>query len=109
MNKAILSKLIGFGRAHFGDAVFIALFIGAEGEAAFSNVHFERLPIVLLAPLWTLPLLLRRRFPIGAPTVGLLAIAATVAIDPKGNNNLSFPFFRALACVFVFGGALERR
>ena len=104
-----VNKLISFGRAHFGDAVFIALFIGAEGEAAFSNVHFERLPIVLLAPFWTLPLLLRRRFPIGAPTVGLLAIAATVAIDPKGNNNLSFPFFSALACVFVFGGALERR
>src|ERR671932_702402 len=104
-----VSKVIDFARKHFGDAVFIALFIGAEGEAAFSNVHFERLPIVLLAPFWTLPLLLRRRFPIGAPTVGLLAIAATVAIDPKGNNNLSFPFFSALACVFVFGGALERR
>src|ERR671932_2155091 len=104
-----VSKVIDFARKHFGDAVFIALFIGAEGEAAFRNVHFERLPIVLLAPFWTLPLLLRRRFPIGAPTVGLLAIAATVAIDPKGNNNLSFPFFSALACVFVFGGALERR
>src|ERR671932_79093 len=104
-----VNKLIDFARKHFGDGVFLALFIGAEGEAAFSNVHFERLPIVLLAPFWTLPLLLRRRFPIGAPTVGLLAIAATVAIDPKGNNNLSFPFFSALACVFVFGGALERR
>jgi len=104
-----VNKLLDFARKHFGDAVFIALFIGAEGEAVFSNVHFERLPVVLLAPLWTLPLLLRRRFPIGAPTVALLSIATAVAIDPKGNNNLSFPFFSALGAVFVFGGAPERR
>jgi signal transduction histidine kinase len=104
-----VNRLIDFARKHFGDAVFVALFIGAEGEAAFSNVHFDRLPVVLLAPLWTLPLLLRRRFPIGAPTVALLSIATAVAIDPKGNNNLSFPFFSALGAVFVFGGAPERR
>ena len=104
-----MDKLIGFARKRFGDAVFIALGIGAEIEIAVTHVHFERLPAALLAPLWAWPLLLRRRFPIGAPTLALLSVATAVAIDPKGNNHLNFPFFCALGSVFVFGGTFERR
>jgi signal transduction histidine kinase len=104
-----VSKAINFARERFGDGVFLALAIGGEVEVAVTNVHIDRLPTALLAPFWALPLLLRRRFPTGAPTVALFAIAATVAIDPKGNNDLSFPFFCALGAVFVFGGAPERR
>jgi signal transduction histidine kinase len=104
-----VNKLISFARERFGDAVFVGLGIGAYVEIAVTNVHFELLPAALLAPFWVWPLLLRRRFPIGAPTFALLSIATAVAIDPKGNNHLNFPFFCALASVFVFGGLFERR
>jgi signal transduction histidine kinase len=104
-----VSKVLRIARERFGDAVFIGLAIGGEIEVAVTNVDVEKLPVALLAPLWALPLLLRRRFPIGAPTFALLAIASTVAIDPKGNNDLSFPFFCALGAVFTFGGIAERR
>src|ERR671924_93142 len=105
----IVDRVVNVVRRRFGDAVFIALAIGAEIEVAVTNVDVNKLSAALLAPLWALPLLLRRRFPIGAPTFALLAIAATVAIDPKGNNNLNFPFFCALGAVFTYGGIVERR
>jgi len=104
-----VNRVIRIARERFGDAVFIALGIGAEIEIAVTHLHVEKLPAASLAPFWALPLLLRRRFPIGAPTLALLAIASSVAIDPKGNNNLNFPFFCALGAVFAFGGVLERR
>ena len=104
-----MNRVIRIARERFGDAVFIALGIGAEIEIAVTHLHVEKLPAASLAPFWALPLLLRRRFPIGAPTLALLAIASSVAIDPKGNNNLNFPFFCALGAVFAFGGVLERR
>jgi signal transduction histidine kinase len=105
----IVDRVVAFARRRFGDAVFIGLAIGAEVEVVVTNVHVNRWATGLLAPLWALPLLLRRRFPIGAPTAALLAIAATVAIDPKGNNDLNFPFFCALGAVFCYGGIVERR
>jgi signal transduction histidine kinase len=105
----IVDRVVAFARRRFGDAVFIALGIGAEIEIAVTSVHIDKLPAALLAPFWALPLLLRRRFPIGAPTFALIAIATHVVIDPKGNNNLSFPFFSALAAAFTFGFIAERR
>jgi signal transduction histidine kinase len=104
-----VNKVLRIARERFGDAVFVGLAIGAEIEVAVTNVDVNRLPTALLAPFWALPLLLRRRYPIGAPTVALLAIASTVAIDPKGNNELNFPFFCALAAVFTYGNITERR
>jgi signal transduction histidine kinase len=104
-----VDKLISFARERFGDAVFIGLGIGAEVEIAVTSVHVDKVPAALLAPFWALPLLLRRRFPIGAPTFALIAIASHVVIDPKGNNDLSFPFFSALAAAFTFGQITERR
>ena len=105
----IVDRIVAFARRRFGDAVFIGLAIGAEIEVAVTHVHVNKLAAALLAPVWALPPLWRRRFPIGAPTVALLSIAASVAIDPKGNNNLNFPFFCALGAVFAFGGITERR
>ena len=105
----IVDRVVDFARRRFGDAVYVGLGIGAEIQIAVTNAHFERLPAALLAPFWAWPLLLRRRFPIGAPTFALLSIATAVAIDPKGNNHLSFPFFCALGAVFAFGGITERR
>ena len=104
-----MDRLIDLARRRFGDAVFIALGLGAEIEGAVSHAHFERLPVLLTGLLWAWPLLLRRRYPVGAPTFALLSIATAVAFDPKGNNHLNFPFFCALGAVFAFGGIIERR
>jgi signal transduction histidine kinase len=66
-------------------------------------------PIALIAPFWALPLLFRRRFPIGAPTLGFIAIAGGALVDPHGFNGLNFPFFSAFANAYAFGAILERR
>jgi signal transduction histidine kinase len=104
-----MDRIVTLMRERFGDAVYIGLAIGAEIEVAVTKVHIERLPDAMLAPFWALPLLLRRRFPIGAPTFAFIAIAGTVALDPKANNDLNFPFFCALGAVFAFGSVPERR
>ena len=104
-----MNRALGILRERFGDLVYIALAIGAEIQIAVTHAHVEKLPAASLAPFWALPLLLRRRFPIGAPTFALIAIASAVWIDPKGNNSLSFPFFCALGAVFAFGSITERR
>jgi signal transduction histidine kinase len=104
-----MDRAIALARRRFADTVYVGLFVGAEVEIAVTHFHIDRVSIGLIAPFWALPLLFRRRFPIGAPTLGFIAIAAGAVIDPHGFKDLNLPFFSAFADAYAFGAIPERR
>ena len=92
-----LRSLLG---RHAIDALIVLLAVWAQIEVW---VDAEQSPRTLTAPvslLWTLPLLLRRRFPLGAPTVvlGVLAAEALVAGDAVTHAEAN-----AMAIIAAFG------
>jgi len=66
-------------RRHAVDALILALATMAVAEAAFNASQRPRPATVPLALLWTLPLLFRRRVPLGAP-VAVFAVLAGEAL-----------------------------
>jgi signal transduction histidine kinase len=92
-----LRSLLG---RHAIDALLVLLVLWAQVEVWVDD---EQSPRTLTAPagfLWTLPLLLRRRFPLGAPTVVfvVLALEALVAGDAVTHAEAN-----AIALIAAFG------
>ena len=103
-----MNRAVDWLRNKAGDLLIAALTVGTAFELALTSVDYDRLviPFALLAgPV----LLLRRRFPLAAPTATYAALAIAATIDPSGLNDLSFPFFCALAAMAVFGASEDRR
>jgi signal transduction histidine kinase len=103
-----MNRYLDWGRRHAPDLAIGALTVGAVLELALTSVDYNKaiIPFVLVAA----PLLFfRRRFPLGAPTATFAALAAFAAVSNQAGNNLSFPFFCALAAIAIFGASEERR
>jgi len=68
-------------RAHLGDALVVAIFVAALVDVALAQPAGNEVALYLFPAGWTLPLLLRRRWPLeSALTVlGVLAIEGQVA------------------------------
>ena len=63
------------------DALILVLALGAEVEASLDSAQTPRAVTVPAALLWTLPLLLRRRFPLGAP-LAVFAVLTAESLVP---------------------------
>ena len=63
-------------RAYVFDALVIALALGAVIEVWVDPAQTPRVVTAPAALLWTLPLLLRRRFPLGAPAIVFVTLVA---------------------------------
>jgi hypothetical protein len=61
---------------HGVDALVLVLALGAVVEAWFDSDDESRLVTIPFALAWTLPLLLRRRFPLLAPVAVFVVLAA---------------------------------
>jgi signal transduction histidine kinase len=93
---------------HVAHALIVALAGAATAEMAF-DAEVDRRIQVPLSLFWALPLLLRRRFPLGAPLFALAALVAGVAADPAGHNNAETPLFCLLAVTVSLGVLRDRR
>src|SRR5262249_39943894 len=103
-----VDRYIDWGRRNFPDLVIAGLTVGTILELALTSVPYNKwiIPFALVeAPV----LFFRRRFPLAAPTATFVAIAAFAAIAGQSGNDLSFPFFCALAAMVTFGASEERR
>jgi len=90
------------------DIVIVALAIGAELEVKFTHPDVSA-AFYALAPLCTLPLLFRRRFPLWAPATAFAALAAASPLGSGDLMQLTFPFFAALLATAIIGSAPELR
>jgi signal transduction histidine kinase len=103
-----VDRYVEWCRRNFADLLIAGLTVGTILELALTSVHYNKaiIPFALLAA----PVLFfRRRFPLAAPTATFVLLAAFAAIAGQPGNDLSFPFFCALAAMATFGASEERR
>jgi signal transduction histidine kinase len=103
-----VNRYIDWGRRNFPDVLIAGLTIGTILELALTSVPYNKwiIPFALVsAPV----LFFRRRFPLAAPATTFVSLAAFAAIAGAPGNDLSFPFFCALAAMATFGASEERR
>jgi signal transduction histidine kinase len=103
-----VNRYLDWGRRNAPDLAIAALTIGTVLELALTTVHYNKaiIPFALAAA----PVLFfRHRFPLGAPTACFALLAAFAVVSNQAGNDLSFPFFCALAAMAIFGAAKERR
>src|SRR5262249_32600258 len=104
----LVNRYVEWGRRNSADLLIAGLTLGTVLELAITSVPYNKAIIpfaVVSAPL----LFLRHRFPFGAPTGTFVALAAFAAVSNQAGNDLSFPFFAALAGMVTFGSSRERR
>ena len=90
-------------RRHAIDALIVALAVLAVTEAWFDSSQRPRAVTVPLALLWTLPLLFRRRFPLGAPVAVLVVLAAEAVAVGTVVTDAQMTGFTILAAFAVAG------
>ena len=91
------------------EALIVALQVAIFIELAVTSARIDRAVEWPLSPLWALPLLFRRRFPLHAPLLCIGALALSVALDPPGANDLATPFFAVVAATVAIGVLENRR
>ena len=104
----LVNRYVDWGRRNFADLLIAGLTVGTILELALTTVDYNKavIPVALVSgPL----LFLRHRFPFGAPTATFAALALFATVSNLAGNDLSFPFFCALAAMATFGASEERR
>jgi signal transduction histidine kinase len=89
-----------------GVLVFAA---GSVIEALLAGHVHPRPLVVALALAWSLPFLVRGRFPFGVPLVSCAAVAALAVWAGHSIDNASMPYLAAVAAAVSFGLLADRR
>jgi signal transduction histidine kinase len=103
--------LVNLGRLlmrHAVDALVLVLAVLGQVEIWSAPISGQTLALALAALIGTLPLLARRRFPFGAPTLVFAALAGVALVDPSSiveGPGLRLLAFVSLALAFWFAGA----
>jgi signal transduction histidine kinase len=96
-------------RRHAVDALLLALAALAVIEALLNGSQRPRAATVPLALLWTLPLLFRRRFPLGAATAVFVVLAAEAVAVGDVVTDAHMTGFTILAAFAVAGAHTDVR
>ena len=103
--RRILDRL---RRGNVLDAVIVVFAVAAEIEIAVTHPGVRGL-FYVLAPVWALPLLLRRRYPLYAPAASMIALGVSAGINGGDLHQLTVPFFIALVTTAIAGSAPDKR
>src|SRR5262249_46451242 len=97
-------------RARAFEAVVLTFAVASVVEAfAAQNVQ-HRILVALLALGWTLPFMLRARYPFWAPVVVCVFLSAFALTAPERSiTSLTMPFVAALAAAVSLGLVADRR
>ena len=90
-------------RRHAVDALIVGLAALAVAEAWFASSQRPRAATVPLVLLWTLPLLFRRRFPLGAPVAVFVVLAAEAVAVGTVVTDAQMTGFTILAAFAAVG------
>jgi signal transduction histidine kinase len=96
-------------RRHGVDALIVALVALALAEAWFNASQRPRAATVPLALLWTLPLLFRRRFPLGAPVAVFVVLAIEAVAVGDVVTDAQMTGFTILAAFAAAGAHTDLR
>jgi signal transduction histidine kinase len=99
MSPVVVSRVL---REHVVDTLAV-LFAAWNAVRPLVEPFAHRPVVVLVSPLTTLPLLLRRRFPLAAPVLGLLALLVLSALAPGAIGNQMQVFAAAMLVFWVVG------
>ena len=88
---------------HSVDAVIVVLALAAQVEAWLDPTQKPRIVTALFALFWTLPLLLRRRFPVGAP-IFVFGVLAAETLLPREVVTSSQATGLAVVAAFAVAG-----
>jgi signal transduction histidine kinase len=91
------------------DALFIVVAWAAVVEVLITRADVDRLAMALIAPLWSLPLLFRRRYGLFSVVAASAALVAAVLISPSSFEHLNMPVFAALLTMVVAGSIADFR
>jgi signal transduction histidine kinase len=94
---------------HAFDAAVVALALGAQIEVWTGSVHAPRGALAALVVLWTLGLLLRRRFPFAAPVFVFSLCATASFVDREAVSSLDTGAFALLLAFWAVGAQDEAR
>ena len=90
------------------DALILALAVAVEVEVLAKG---DDLDLALLAPLslfFVLPLLFRRRYPLLAPCISLVAFAIAATFDPNGLERIDTGALAGIAVMIALGAIRDR-
>src|SRR5262245_46098853 len=84
-------------RPHLVDAFIVAVWVVAEVDAIVAERSGNEVALLLFPALWTLPLLLRRRWPLSAAlfALGALALQSKIAYDGTESQIVLIPVIMA--------------
>ena len=88
---------------HGVDALIVVLAAAAQAEVWLAATQTPRIVTAPAALLWTLPLLLRRRFPLAAPTVVFATLAAEALVPGEAVTSSQVNGFTLLVAFGVAG------
>jgi signal transduction histidine kinase len=103
-----LDRLRPYG-THAADLAVVALAMATEIEIWNSDLVSRPWALSLLAPLMSLPLLLRRRYPVVATMTVLVAVTAMAFVDATGTNDLDTLFLAILVTSWSIGAHNDKR
>src|SRR6187397_1272045 len=89
--------------------MIVGLAVANEIEILVTRAPVNLAVQIPLGLLFAAPLLARRRYPLGAPSVCFAAFALSAALDPEGLKNLNVAFLCALATMLTMGAIGELR
>jgi signal transduction histidine kinase len=110
-----VNRLFQLGKKYWFDALIVVAIVGSLVIAVKDRGKYPKGPE---GPLWLdvlivlgflVPLFFRRRFPFGAPMVGVLVVVATSFLDHTFSQNNFFFFISALCITALFGMQPDRR
>jgi len=96
-------------RRHALDGLVIALAIVQQAEVWLTTVPGPRLAVMVATALWTLPLLLRHRFPFAAPVFAFAVQIAASFIDPDAFGGAATGLVALLLTFWVVGAENPER
>jgi signal transduction histidine kinase len=94
---------------HGLQAVAIALAVAAQIELAFITEDGSRPLLIVLALVWTLPLIYAVRFPLLAPIVVLAGVVAFAFAAPETFSNATVPFLAVFVTAPLMGFLNKRK
>jgi signal transduction histidine kinase len=96
---------------HAVDALVLVLAVLGQLEVWAASISGQTLVLALAGLVGTLPLLVRRRFPFGAPALVFAALAGMALVNPSSlgeGSNLQLVAVVSLMLALWFAGALNR-
>jgi signal transduction histidine kinase len=94
---------------HGVDALIVVLAIAAQAEVWLEPAQTPRIVTAPAALLWTLPLLMRRRFPLAAPALVFATLAAEALVPGEAVTSSQVNGFAMLVAFGVAGTVAEFR